>query len=393
VPKSYKYHILSIFLGIIIITILYLVALGTISDSKNLPPETLYQTLVLEVDKNLGRGLDVFNNEINDRPMAYGLILSSYAREYSSSNKIKRMQKLTKCGEWLLENHDLDDDGISGYGLADSWDAFGDGSINPAHQEYTITTAIVIDGLLDWLEWDANAPKSEIITRIDDLLVPYLSGEFNSPSGLYSYSLNHNDVPFDVFNPAAYLAGQIQRFSHVKSDNQKEKEILQNEADRIISILLKFKRETEDGVWYWGYTADSKKHNDLVHSLYIVEGMRQYIKYDGKLKHEIKFTNVKNIVRNFFIDGHFREVYYKRSVQKDPVRLWALGMLLYFLAEEPMSPVYTESLLKDLNKYNLPDGGFSWKPGTQNKYIRHDAHLLLGLSHYLFKSTDGSFPQ
>ena len=110
--------------------------------------------------------------------MAYGLILSSLANSYKAmaDDDIYTVE-MRLCGEWLLGNTDID--GWMAY-MASAWLTLGMPlemeSVNPPHNEYTITTAIAVKGLLDWLDADPDAPQEKIKSTVSLLLAPYLSG-------------------------------------------------------------------------------------------------------------------------------------------------------------------------------------------------------------------------
>jgi hypothetical protein len=341
-----------------------------------------YAKLVSSFNKsNPGSGRDILSEEEKDRPMAYGLILSALAHHHKVIQSDVYITEMRNCGDWLLKNSDLDEDNIRGFGLADAWDAFGDGSINPPHQEYTITTAIAIKGLLDWLDADTEAPRDKIKLTVSSLLRPYLSGSQNSPSGIYSYSLNSNDLGYNVFNPAAFLAGQMQRYSQITED---EKEIIQNEADRIMRLLTKNHLLDHDSNWFWNYGQSNRleRPNDLIHAIYIMEGIREYSKYNGRESDKLIWPLIRGHLFAFFKNQRWCEHPDRSDCHNKKVRLWAMGMLLYFLStEKDMPSEYMEILLDQLTEYRMSDGGFS----DDKDYVRHDAHLLLGMSYYLFR--------
>ncbi|MGA9228097.1 MAG: hypothetical protein WB217_17250, partial [Mesobacillus sp.] len=111
-----------------------------------------YQMLIKKFPKGeLGKGLEPTFPGTSYQPMTYGLLLSSetiYYRKYREKNTLDRIQELVN---WVIENKDLDKDGISGWGLPHEWDAYQNDSINPPNHPYTITTSIVMNGFLDVL--------------------------------------------------------------------------------------------------------------------------------------------------------------------------------------------------------------------------------------------------
>ena len=331
---------------------------------------------------SLGKGKDVLGIEDKDRPMAYSLILSALSNYHQVSQDDVYITEIRNCGYWLINNSDIDRDGIYGFGLPEAWDAFGDGSVNPPHNEYTITTAIAIKGLLDWLDADSEAPQEEINSTINLLLQPYLSGLYNSPSGLYAYSLNENDLKYDVFNPAAFLAGQMQRYSQIAEHNSED---IQSEADRIIDLLVQNHLVDIKGNWFWNYGVlldRLERPNDLVHAVYIIEGMREYIKNNGRKKRSLQWSYIRDHIFIFLQNQIWCERFDISNCNTKHVRLWAIGMLLYLFSTEPnIQDIYTDTLLRQLEQYKDTEGVFR----DPDQYVRHDAHLLLGMSYYLFK--------
>jgi hypothetical protein len=201
-----------------IIILLITISIGScrdnVSKKTSFSAMDVYKLMIQNLDSLFpGRGKDVFNDEIKDRCMAYGLILSSEVNRYNYTKDTTALWTLKRSGQWLIENSDLNKDGIHGYGLADSFDAFGDSTTNPQNQEYAITTGIVINGLLDWYEIeDDSLYRIKIKNVISKCIIPYLDSNYYTGRGLPMYSLNPNDKFYDVFNSSVYLTGQMKRF-------------------------------------------------------------------------------------------------------------------------------------------------------------------------------------
>jgi len=349
-------------------------------------PVKSYFSILNNLDANYpGRGIDIFNDEIKDRPMAYGLILSAEANRYMYTSDTIALYNVRKCGYWLIKNSDLNDNGIKGYGLADPWDAFSDGSVNPTHQEYTITTAIVVKGLMDWYEIEMDLIiQEQIIETIEGCLNPFLDDTYNSPSGMPAYSFNENDKIYDDFNPASFLAGQLQRFSTITNSNNLSAS-LEHKADTIISVLIQNSHSDQSEYFYWFAAIQIKRPNDLLHAVYIIKGFKDYYKYGGKS--DVEFDEIFNHLFSFRSDGfwyeHFKD---KNKIEKKFARLWALGILIYTLSEKKLYDIIEDEVLKQLSLYQAGDGIFKIKPNDNRMLIRYDAHLLLGLSHFLYNS-------
>lgn len=342
-----------------------------------------YEAIVSTLDNTFpGRGSDHFSSKEKDRPMAYGLILSAEAWRYRHIQSAAAAQTMRQTGQWILDHGDVNDNGVTGFGLADAWDAFGDGTVNPANQEYTITTSMVVQGLMDWLAADPDAPKETIHRMIKACLEPYISAKANSPTGLYAYSLNPNDKEYDVFNPAVHLAGQIQRYSQIVEDVSL-KGRLQEDADRIMLIALKHRHKDRLGNWCWRYGLQSRliRSNDLVHAAFIIDGIRLYCKYGGRYRERLQLPVVMKHLNAFVVNDRWIE---HPSTRGGRARLWGLGMALYLLSSEPVDVDGVESLIDQLRDYHTDEFGYAYLPQQQSR-VRHNAYLMLGISRYLFQ--------
>ena len=189
-----------------------------------------------------------------DVPKAYAMVLLAELERQGSGWRSSESNLARTAGQWLLDNADANGNGIVGWGLPVAWDAYDDGSVNPAHTEYTITTAIVIDALMSWAEQDAQAPVEPIRRVVTAAIEPYLDLALASPSGLAPYSLVASDRRYDTFNPAAYLAGQIQRAS-VQVTERRQRARYAAAADATMRVLLRHRRVVAaSGHWYWSYS-------------------------------------------------------------------------------------------------------------------------------------------
>lgn len=353
---------------------------------KPIKPFEVYEFLLLSLNpENPGQGVDVFDEKIKDRPMAYGILLSAEANRFKYTGEIDALNIMRKCGNWLIKNADINKNGIYGYGLADPWDAFSDGFINPAHHEYTITTSFAVCGLLDWYQLEPDNEKKELIyNTVKSCLTPYFDDSWDSPLGIPSYSLNENDKKYDVYNSAAMLAGQIQRFSQITTEEE-IKILSSNKADKIIRIFIENVLIDKAGNFYWNHSIQKEKPNDLVHAAYIIEGIRDYCNNNGNVK--VDFPKISDHIL-LFKPGriwyeHADKIYQNLKVN---ARLWALGMMIFTLARDARFDLIEKTLLKQLAVYRKKDGHFRLKTNDDRTLIRHEAHLMLGLSHYLFNS-------
>ena len=322
--------------------------------------------------------------------MAYALILSAESNKYKYVKNTKILDRIRICGKWLLNNSDLNGNGIHGYGLADSWDAFSDKTVNESNTEYTITNGLVLNSLLNWyaIEEDKTL-KKEIYTTILNIIQPYLNDTFDTPNGLVTYSLNLNDKDKDVFNPAVYIAGQFQRISKITNPKSLETQ-LTDKATTIINSLLKHKLYDFQGNIYWNYGIEIKIPNDLVHTCYILEGVREYEHFNGKT--QVEWTKIlKHLLHFKFYGRWYERIGKKYQNRKSSSRLWALGMLMYTLAKEELYQEIKITLWPQILEYHLGNGRFRFHKYNQSKLIRQEAHLLLGLSYYIYNQQN--FPE
>lgn len=354
------------------------------ADTHKINPTQVYFNILKSLHPQLpGFGIDVHDGEKKNRPMAYGLILSAEANRYKYTKDPAALELVRTCGNWLINNSDINNNNITGYGLSDAWDAFGDSSVNPVHQEYTITTAGVVKALIDWWEVETDSVKANTAfnTALKSLL-PYVDNTFDSPLGIPAYSLHQNDRRYDVFNPAVYLAGQMQRMAHL-TENDSLSALLEDKSKKIFSILLQEKLRDINNNIYWNYGSRQQRPNDLIHMAYIVEGLRDYKEYGGELG--IQWDQVINHIWLFkpkdkWLD-RFDKTYHN---QEDNVRLWDLGLVMYTLSKEGEFQTIDNTLFSQIGLYEKENGMFKFTVNDERSMIRQHAHLLMGLSFYLF---------
>jgi hypothetical protein len=308
--------------------------------------------------------------------MSYGLIL------YASSLKLKKNQDdvalnlYEKSLNWIVNNSDINGNGIVGYGLADSFDAFSDNSINPPHTEYTITNGIVLQGLLESYDLAPDDIKISIRSIVEELIQTYLNGYYNTPGGFISYSISQEDKGYVVYNPAIYMAGVLQYYSNIFPESEISVQCGEF-ADNIVSFMLSKRKESSSGGYYWNYGENQERPNDLVHACYIIEGFRVYAENNGAI--DVPMNLLYMHLLDFKQDSIFNEHPIQRGgILDNSPRLWSLGMLLYTL-----------DLKNDLENIGLVNQQLACYQNDENLFQcelndpriinRHLAHLLLGL--------------
>ncbi|MBE7434427.1 MAG: hypothetical protein HS100_10955 [Anaerolineales bacterium] len=339
-------------------------------------------------EENPGRGvLDYPGNETSDYAKSYAMFLSAELLRAQREPEFHLSDMGENAGNWLLDNADIDGDGVVGWGLPVEWDAYGDGTVNPPNTIYTITTAIAINGLLDWLEMDPDAPEERIITTVDAAFEPFIDPKALTQDGLLMYSLSSNDQAYSTFNPGAYMAGQMQRFSSVHSNSAKRDQ-LRFVSDTIMESLLVYKQLDQNGGWYWNYSIDEHVPNDATHSIYIIEGIYQYIRYQGSLANQFDWVAINRHILLFYSP---EELQFKRFPQvlnysfPGQPRLYELGMLMYYMGKFDLKET-GDALYAFSATYRLPDGTYAKLPvsedGSENKLVVNEymSYLLYGFS-------------
>lgn len=319
-------------------------------------------------------------------------------------------------GQWLLDNNDIDGDGVVGWGVPIAWDAYGDGSENPADTVYTISTAIVVDALLTWMERDPSSPKAEIFDTVKAALQSFVDPRMRSTSGMIPYSFRDSDLIYDTFNPAAYMAGQLQRFS-LLTDDTRLREALQTVADDTVRVLLKEHKVNQvTGSWYWNYSIQENVANDLPHASYIIEGLLKYRLYGGRLSDAIDINATLVHLREFADDkaGYVRAWPKLQENIDRPARTYDLGMALALACSVPDLADLSDVFAAEISKYRDKDGFLKYPkdsnitdPLVVNEYeaylywgvmgctlyneqlVPSDATLGLSLPHHAFGSALG----
>lgn len=309
--------------------------------------------------QNPGRGLaDYPSNESADVPKSYAMILLGAQAEARSNERPSINEMGVKAGDWLMEHADANQDGVVGWGVPIAWDAYGDGSTNPANTEYTISTAIVVDALLGWLDYVDEQKQRDILRLVDLALQPYVSPDMRTPAGLLPYSLLMHDRRYDTFNSAVYLAGQMQRFSEVVN-NAALKERLRQAADATMAALLKNRKQAlKSNTWFWNYSIQENSPNDLPHAGYVIEGVLTYAKYNGRLADQFDINGVFGHLMDFVNeDGSVRGWPVFRSRIKTPPRLYDLSIAAQLMCRFK-GDGYGGIFLGAVDHYALPGGGY-----------------------------------
>jgi hypothetical protein len=330
-----------------------------------------------------GKGLvDYPSDGPADIPKAYGMVLLAAVDALQAGRGFPEAG--TVSGQWLLDHSDENSNGISGWGVPVAWDAYGDGSVNPANTEYTISTAIAIHALLDWMEASGVAPRDRIMKVVLASSRPYFDSFMRTPAGLMPYSLLSQDRRYDTFNPAAYIAGQMQRLSRLVSDTG-QAVLLREAADQTMQALLDHRKvNPATGSWYWNYSVQEENSNDLPHASYIVDGIRTYIRHGGRLAAAFDRDKVMAHLDEFLGEkaSDIRGWPKLRNDVTMPARSYDIGMALHIACTEPTLANLRERLILGISAYKNPAGQYLKYPAAskeKNFVVReYETYLLRG---------------
>lgn len=309
-----------------------------------------------------GRGVtDYPGNTEEHIPKAYAMILMAEIERGRHGIESDLPDLGATAGRWLLDNATLDEHGATGWGVPVAWDAYGDESVNPANTVYSISTGIVTDALVTWMETDPDAPGQEIIATVSSALDGFAQAP-KTPDGLIAYSLAAPDQPYDTFNSAAYLAGQMQRFAKYADDLALAYR-LRSTADATVASLVRHHQISPSKAWYWRYSIQEDVTNDLAHAGYIVEGLRTYVRERGRLSSDVDLPAVVNHLRDFFDRAGTPRGWPSFQTDIDRgARLYDIGMALNLSCSEPRLAPLSRKLAKVVDSYSAGESGFSRYP-------------------------------
>lgn len=340
--------------------------------------------------------------------MTLGLVLSSESIRYKAKPSEEGRKRIRLATLWLLNNSDLDRDGIPGWGLPQSWDAFSDGSTNPENQPYTITTAIVLQGLLDcasikevWTQEELQ--KIETIMR--NVSVIYCTNFWteNKIGGFFWYSPNSNDA-YDCPNVSAMMLGNLQRLlsEHHQIFTQAQIQLISDRVDKSAESIIATVRWRND-MPFWAYITSPNKFgrdegNDLLHHTYIIWGMELYREYGGKLaltwsrkQAEYSLDQYWKSSKIYAFPTDIQYVNKLESFNDMAANLWSVGMMLAYHSKWGEKEK-ANTCFKTIETEYGPNPNLALLPKNQTNnysfYPRYAAHVLFGLANYIYASAN-----
>ncbi|MDX6633284.1 MAG: hypothetical protein QOG26_1289 [Solirubrobacterales bacterium] len=346
-----------------------------------------YRSIVATLDQaHPGRGREFNHSTRLDEPMTYGGVISAEARRYHATGSTDALDRMRVCGQWLLDNSDINANGVVGYGLPVAFDAFGDGSVNPPNHEYTVTSAAAMEGLLDWLATDPAAPASAIQATIEGILAPYRGGDGFTPRGLFAYDFFDPDEQADVYNVAALMAAQVQRYSSLVADPERTE--LRGLADASIDGLVDARRTDSRGNHYWRYSSRASRPNDFDHATATAVAIEDYRRYGGSLGSGFDLARVRGSLGRFEVRGrwwHMPSMGRWRDLSRNlPAHLGALGYGLRAISwSSRRDRAWARSMAEQVKRYRLGWGSYAGAPGKP-RFAFGDMGILMGLAEALY---------
>lgn len=340
-----------------------------------------------------------YTSLVTQEPMTYALVLSSESLHYRSFPSFEGVRRIKNAANWLIANSDTDADGKLGWGLKDAWDAFSDGSTNPSNHPYTITTAIVLNGLLDasevagiWTEAELSSLHNLVIAVSKRWCDEVWSG--SSDGGFFWYSPSAFDAHF-VINASSMMMGMVARTERELSPYllDGDRTLFRDRIGKAFSSIVAQAR-FRNGAPFWSYIAlpndfNQDKPNDLVHHVYILWGLRAAQPTGGTASltwnDGLSSFSLTAFWKNGDLYDYPQDVSYADPVYTRPAILWGVGALLayYSVSNETEGAANTQRIINTSYGYPYPDlrlfpASYSADPVF---YARYAAHVLWGLAY------------
>jgi hypothetical protein len=345
-----------------------------------------------------GRGLDRGDETRKpaDQPMTYGLILSAESLRFRIAPTGEGQRRVRQAARWLINNRDLDGDGKPGWGLPHAW------GIHPRNCPYTITTAIVLDGLLDALalpKFWSDSERAEILGLARAVVMRWCRELWAAGygGGFFVYSPHEEGPPSFNVNAAANFLSPLARLNHEHPSalTIEAKNLFAACIDSLVKATVA-QATMRDGAPFWRYVAvpnaiKSDRGNDLIHQAYILWGLETFRDCGGTLPWS-RANALESLRRNWKGDRlcfyPMDEPNMKPGNREAPANLWGAGMLLAFEGRWGSATEAARCFAAITKSYGpfprvrvLPievsdDGEF---------YARDAAHVLFGLAHAAFR--------
>ena len=372
-----------------------------VSRAEEPAPWQAYQELLGQFSvETPGLGLDSHFQGKSDQAMTYGLVLWAEAIRYEAEPTDNCKARIRAAAQWLYANRDLDKDGRPGWGLPKAYDTWGDGSMNPIHTPYTITTALCLLGLIEANQhtgiW-SDDEQSKYHALVKETVLNWSRSAWTEGygGGYFWYSPNPNDRIYCV-NPSSVMLAAIVAAVERQPDSfsDRERAFLESRADETLKALIKT-AQMREGAPYWRYAPlpnafGHDRPNDALHQAYTLWGIETYRDHCDRV--EIPWTRARSIES---VDRYTREGKPYLLPQDIPAnresarldRLWGRGMVLAFYAKWGDEARAARTLDELMTIYGDWPRLKEWPTDGHDAlfFPRQAAHVLLGLSMMCFE--------
>ena len=346
-----------------------------------------------------GAGREPVFPGVSEQPMTYGLLLSAESLHYRWNRREESKKRIQKAVMWLLGNNDLDNDGKPGWGLPDAWDAFQDNKLNPANHPYTITTAIVLESLLEALaitEFKSSSLSTQILDTIKAVVLRWNNevwSESDPHAGYYWYSPSRDDA-FFVINVNSMMIGVQRRLlsQYESIFSASERCFIEANSDAAVKGIIQ-QAAFRDSAPVWPYIAvpnifNRDRENDLIHHSHILWGLELYRSYGGGINIPWTTETALRTLDRFFLKGQFYRFPQDHALTKRPARLQGPGLALALQGRYGKNRTAGD-YLSAIDRLYGPFPNLHYLPNDINFYSRQAVHVLYGLSHWLFRGSVG----
>jgi len=329
----------------------------------NTPPGPNPYEIIASLDLvHPGRGEDRLSNGPADFDMSYAV--------FSSAAAIMGDEARTKLGADFLVKSAAHNAKI-GWRLPYPWDAFQDGSINPAETVYGINTANGVRALID--AWGMTGDERYKRTAIEALDY-YQEFRTKTDVGTFFWYSDQASDAIAVVNVTSLLMGQYARAAALWGRND-----YRRIADEAFSEIWSQRKTSSEGMFWLYSRLPTAAPNDSVHAAIVVQGLLDY-RRATKVEFDLEpsFKYLASFLSLGTSHDYTRGSGMSASVLALPAQLWGLGMLAYTLAEGgKVEPAYLAA--REMDRYIGPSGKLLTVPNGRYDN-RQLMHALLGLA-------------
>jgi hypothetical protein len=274
--------------------------------------------------------------------------------------RLGRIARAIEVGDWLISEQQPNGKWIA----YQEWDAFADGTINPADTCYGIDLAFATHGLLDLF----NATGMHRFRQAAVAALGYYSQYFvaNGQGGFWWFSDQLADVRF-VSNTSALLMGACQR----TGDGH-----LTTLAAKAWTALDAWKVVQGERIW-WPYKQGAKQENDLAHAAQTALGIVAFGKDAGQ---NIPSDMMARRIADHNSSGMLKD-YASGAGPDRPASLRGIGLAIHALVELRQYHLASE-FVSGLSSYEVAGDLYGPLPGQREQQVRGLAFVVLGLAHY-----------